>query len=304
MAGLFVGVVAYADDLVLLAPNRGAAQHMLSTCEAFAAANNIRFSTDDCPEKSKSKALYMTGHSGLCEKPVPLTLCGKLLPWVEKYSHLGHTLNVTGSMDMDCKTTRAEFISGAVKVREQFNFAHPCEILFATEKYCNSFYGSNLYDLRNEAAFSLASSWRTNVKLVWNVPRNCRTYFVDNYFAAGQTPPIVSLMTCFRKFFRSLIDNSSIEVMVLSRLSARDVRTNLGSNLRAIQEETELDPWLFGGDRLRDELLRHHTTPVPQSDTWRLPLLEKLLTQRTFAFFNNPEDIPELDQLINSLVST
>ena len=111
-------------------------------------------------------------------------------------------------------------------------------------------------------------------------------------------------MTRFHKFFRSLIDNSSIEVMVLSQLSARDVRTNLGSNLRAIQEETELDPWLFGGDRLRDELLRHHTTPVPQCDTWRLPLLEKLLTQRTFAFYNNPEDIPHMDQLINSLVST
>ena len=33
---LFVGVVGYADDLLLLAPSRDAAQKMLKTCELFA----------------------------------------------------------------------------------------------------------------------------------------------------------------------------------------------------------------------------------------------------------------------------
>ena len=41
VAGLFVGVVGYADDLLLLAPSRDAAQRMLRTCENFAAASNI-----------------------------------------------------------------------------------------------------------------------------------------------------------------------------------------------------------------------------------------------------------------------
>ena len=54
IAGVFMGVVAYADDLFLLAPNRTAAQIMLSVCEKFAAENNIRFSTHPEPSKSKS----------------------------------------------------------------------------------------------------------------------------------------------------------------------------------------------------------------------------------------------------------
>ena len=40
VGGLFVGVVGYADDLILLAPSRHAAQVMLKTCELFCAENN------------------------------------------------------------------------------------------------------------------------------------------------------------------------------------------------------------------------------------------------------------------------
>ena len=57
IAGLFVGVVIYCDDILLLAPNRDAAQKMLGICESFAARSNIRFSTDPDPSKSKSKAI-------------------------------------------------------------------------------------------------------------------------------------------------------------------------------------------------------------------------------------------------------
>ena len=45
VAGVYVGVVGYADDIILLAPSRHAAQLMLKTCEQFCDANNIQFST-------------------------------------------------------------------------------------------------------------------------------------------------------------------------------------------------------------------------------------------------------------------
>ena len=61
IGGVFVGVVGYADDLLLLAPTRDAAQKMLEICEAFRSQNNIQFSTNKDPSKSKSKALYVVG---------------------------------------------------------------------------------------------------------------------------------------------------------------------------------------------------------------------------------------------------
>ena len=63
IAGMFMGTIVYADDVVLLAPCRTAAQKMLEICEQYAKHNNIQFSTDNDPAKSKSKALYMTGQN-------------------------------------------------------------------------------------------------------------------------------------------------------------------------------------------------------------------------------------------------
>ena len=140
IAGMFMGVVAYTDDLLLLAPNRRAAQIMLSICERFAECNNIRFSTDPEPSKSKSKAMFVTGLKQFVEPPVPLILCGAKLPWVSRCSHLGSTLTTDGLMTKDCQERRAEFIAGTVKIREMFSFAHPVEVISAFEKYCCSFY--------------------------------------------------------------------------------------------------------------------------------------------------------------------
>ena len=73
VAGVYVGVVGYADDIILLAPSRHAAQLMLKTCEQFCDTNNIQFSTHEDPARSKSKAIYVVGpRGGELPRPKPL----------------------------------------------------------------------------------------------------------------------------------------------------------------------------------------------------------------------------------------
>ena len=55
VAGLFMGTVCYADDVLLIAPTSSAMQRMLFEMEAFAEESNIMFSTYPLPSKSKSK---------------------------------------------------------------------------------------------------------------------------------------------------------------------------------------------------------------------------------------------------------
>ena len=64
VGGVFVGVVGYADDLILLAPSRHAAQLMLKKCKLFWAENNIKFSSNENPSQSKGKAIYVVGPRG------------------------------------------------------------------------------------------------------------------------------------------------------------------------------------------------------------------------------------------------
>ena len=57
IGGVFLGIVVYADDVLLIAPTRNAMQRMLSEVEVFAEDSNIVFSTDPTPQKSKTKCI-------------------------------------------------------------------------------------------------------------------------------------------------------------------------------------------------------------------------------------------------------
>ena len=285
VGGVFVGVVGYADDLLLLAPSRDAAQKMINTCEKFTRENNIFFSTHAEPEKSKSKAIYVVGRQAQGVRPTPLLLCGKKLPWVARADHLGHALHEDGTMSQDSREKRASFIDSSVKIRESFSFAHPADQITAVEKYCTSVYGSNLWDLGSKESVMMTNAWRTGHKLAWDVPRHCRTYLVQEVLAPHVTSLRSSLLHRSVGFFRGLLESPSHEVTVTALLAARDIRSNLGANLMLVRKQTKLDPWMAGMDQLRAALDTADKVEVPQVDSWRVPYLRKLLGQRLQAHY-------------------
>ena len=85
---VFVGVGAFADDLVLLAPSHDGLQQLLNITDDYARRYNLTFSVDD--------------------NPAPLSLCGCLLLWVDRADHLGHVIHRSGSQDYN--TARASYI--------------------------------------------------------------------------------------------------------------------------------------------------------------------------------------------------
>ena len=165
IAGVFMGIACYADDVVLIAPCRQAMQMMLETVGNFANRYNISFSTDRDPTKSKSKCIYMIGKKQHLRKPPPLVLCGHSLPWVERATHLGHELSHDGTMDSDAIIKWAQFIEKSVEIRTMFDWASPSDLLVALKTYCSSFYGSMLWDLGGTKAGQVYTAWDVAVKL-------------------------------------------------------------------------------------------------------------------------------------------
>ena len=132
IGGKFVGAAGYADDLILLAPCRSAMAQMVNICENFGKENNLFFSTDINPAKSKSKCLYMCGPKARnLVYPAPIQLYGRDLPWVTHATHLGHELHQHCNMDMDIKMKRASFIKNSTDIRHMFHFALPNQVLNA-----------------------------------------------------------------------------------------------------------------------------------------------------------------------------
>ena len=164
VGGLFMGIVGYADDILLLAPSLRAAQTMLNVCENFASSRNIKFSTNKDVSKSKCKAMFLSGSKKPSNIP-PLILCGEALPWVDRCEHLGHTLTCDGQMDQDVKEKVTQLVDSTVKTRETFRFAHPTEQIEAMEKYCLSIYGSNLWRLEDCLSTQWCLEYRKEISL-------------------------------------------------------------------------------------------------------------------------------------------
>ena len=300
VGGLFMGVTMYADDLLLVAPTRGAMQQMLQVCDDYAVKYNISFSTDPNPSKSKSKCIFMVGDRKNMVKPAPLMLAGRELPWVQTATHLGHELHESGKMEHDAKIKRAEFIDKSVEIRETFKFASPVEILRALKIYCSSFYGSMLWDLTGEGACQVFNAWTTAVKLSWDCPRDTRTYLVQQVLSCDQTTAKADVLTRYGKFFKGLRASTSKEVATMANVVSRDIQTTTGKNLRLIETSSGLSAWDAGQDKLKEAVRMKEAVSVDEVDRWRIPYLCKLLAQKQELSYLG-EEVEEISSLINSL---
>ena len=141
---MFYGCIVYTDDILLLAPSLRALRHMLNICSIFADDNNIRFN------QAKSHCLHFCKFNTAI-KQYPVKLPGTALTWTDHIAHLGHILCSSLDDSMDIDKRKRDFCS-----QENYFFAHIHHLspalksgLFQT--YCQSFYGSQIWNLQNAA---------------------------------------------------------------------------------------------------------------------------------------------------------
>ena len=112
----------------------------------------------------------------------------------------------------------------------------------------------------------MVNAWRTGHKLAWDVPHGCRSYLVQEVLAPHVKSLQANLFLCEICFFRALLDSPSHKVTVVTLLAARDLRSNLGSNLALVRESTGLDPWQAGSKQVKAALQVAHRAAVPPQD--------------------------------------
>jgi hypothetical protein len=86
---IFVGALAYADDIVLLTPTANAMRHMLKQCDSFAADFNLIFNA------KKSKCIFIQAKRSrrMNIGPMPgFMINGQPVEFVDQWPHLGHVI--------------------------------------------------------------------------------------------------------------------------------------------------------------------------------------------------------------------
>ena len=297
----FLGVVAWSDDFLLTAPTRGAMQAMLDTCSSFASEVGLQFSTDPNPAKSKSKAVFIVGRKTNLEKPAPLLLSGKALPYVEHATHLGHELHEDGTMTMDTSMRRGAFIGKTLEVQDAFSFAAPAEVLGAVKLYCGDLYGGMLARLDGGPASQLMNCWGTTVKDVWGLSRATHSVHA-RWLSCGHSSIREDLLSRWPNFFRSLLCGPSPEAATLARVAAADRRSTTAANNALITAATGLSAWTATAPEIRAELQRREVAMTPEELSTAEYLLELLQTRAAMSL--QCDDTTSITAHINFLVTS
>ena len=306
IGSLFLGSSIFADDLILMSPNRRGSSIMISDCESWGKKFKVTFSTDPDPKLSKSKVILIQPDGRKKSSPKQLLLNGQELPFVEKLTHLGHIFHQSGTMEEDTRIKRYQYIQKSCEVLDVFKFAAPYEQQRAVKLYCSDYYGSNLWDFSSSEVNKYFNCWNRNVKDSYTVPVETHTFIVENllsHFPSVQQEVLLR----YKKFAHSLLTSPSKEVCVLAHLLRDDVQSGLGKNLRYIEDLTGLNPLTASYNNLRDALDVKKLPPA--GDKWVVPELAELLKVRHMwggegvvddGLVSNEECV-ELNELIFSL---
>ena len=272
---VFVGAFVFADDILLLSANRSGLQSLVNICQEFAKERNLAFGTNDNPTKSKTKCIVFSKKKSPCD-PAPIMLDGKALPWVQKISHLGCTLESDNSMKSDIMQKRGQFIAKSNSLLQEFSNVSHETMLKLIDTYVSSCYGAQVWNLQCKEAEKLFTSWNVLIRNVLNLDRKTHRFLIEPL--SGHLHLRTMLMARLVSFHKGLINSPKFTIRFLARLAEKDHRTVLGNTLEyladkcKLSEVHDLSPHIVK-KRLKFEL-------IPPGLDWQVSLAQELMSIR------------------------
>ena len=219
----YVGSVAYADDIILLAPTIAALKNQVNIVENFASENCIKFNG------SKSKLMYVGKSVNLSDICVKVN--NERVEWCKNLNYLGH--------DISNDRTKSDVI-GIKKdfVRKFHSFSADMASLNSNlkselfYKYCMSLYGVLFCEFSNKGEMDVIyKEWRKAMRRIWKLPYRTHGRFLSHI--AECVPIDIELKQRFLRFFSKGIRNKNKIVNDIFSQSLCS-QTRLGRNFRQI----------------------------------------------------------------------
>ena len=257
--GNFVGIIVYADDIVLLPPTLGGLQEMIDICSDYAGKHNLSFSTNENPNKSKTKCIAFLKKKELLARKMFLEQ--KPLPWVTSIKHLGVTINDKMNIGQDIMEKRAQYIVKINELMQEFHFAEPSLVAKLNDIYNTHFYGAPLWDLFSNETTKLVGVWNTSHRILFRLARSTHGYLIE---PLSERPHImISIWKRFHKFCSSIESSKKFALRHIYHLIKNDCRATTGKNIRNIMLKTNAG-----------------TAPyyvIPDGEIWRVLLIRELI---------------------------
>jgi hypothetical protein len=164
---IFVGALAYADDISLLSPTPCGMRKLLAICDNYAMEYRILFNA------AKSKCLFIAPSNYRIEKfsqNPEFYVGGHRIEYTAQWPHLGHKIASNADDQDEIMHKRTELCSQINNVLCFFGKRTPMVKLKLLISYCYSFYGSVLWDLSNPGIDRFCSAWRKGLRRYLSLP--------------------------------------------------------------------------------------------------------------------------------------
>ena len=252
---LFCGAVAYADDIIILAPTRSALINMLIIAEKSASDLKLKFNASKC-----QYLIFKPTHSvGEGDRPIPF--CGQQVPVSNSATHLGHYIG----MDQNAQSVNKcveELVQRTNALKSKF--AH-CTYdvrysLFRT--YCMCAYGAVLWDFDHNTVERFFCAWRKCVRRVLGVPYTTHSGLLTEI--CGDLPPQIQLHRRFLNFLNSCANSANDIVKLCASLAISGSQSPTGNSLSHLCD-------VYGLERLRlpSRIDYPQATPGPRATAIR-----------------------------------
>ena len=157
-----------------------------------------------------------------------------------------------------------------------------------------------LWNFTSDKTSQFCKAWNTCVKLVHEVPRNTKTFIVDNFLAREFDHVMKELFSRYVNFVKSLRKSSSVEIRSLFEIIGYNCQSSTGRNLYFIRTETGLDPYRISSRHIKNLDMRQQ---IPMLEMWRIPTLDRLIKKRN-DLLDKMENTDDVDAIIHSVCST
>ena len=280
-------MLGYSDDNIILGPSTKALQDIVNICEKYVDNHVLMFSTDPNPSKSKTKCIAFSRKK---ETLPDITLCGNVLPWVNKVDHLGTVLTNDGDIvAKDVSVKRAAYIAKNNAIMQEFESYPSLVKIHINEVYNMSLTGSQTWGLFGKKVDSMVNTHNVSMRLMVDAPIDTHRYLVETI--SGKKHLRWTLLWRFWSFLKQFKKTEKLNFL---DTIARDCRSMTGLTLRKILLMTNCGDISELDDKVVKQIIFDE---VPTNQDWRVGVLTELTRVNEGSLNQHHFDKSELDMM-------
>jgi hypothetical protein len=155
----FMGALAYADDVVILAQTKTAVKILLSVASKFAKEYNVVFNAQ------KTKYVYF----GNDKNVGTINFEGVNIVNSKTEKHLGNIVGPHCNLENIIKSKR-DLIIRNNEIFHRFKFVKHNVLYYLFKTYCMSLYGCQLWDVSSKDINNFYIAWRKSIRMLFKLP--------------------------------------------------------------------------------------------------------------------------------------